>query len=104
MRQVDREAPHLKPNRFNPNDGPIQLEADRYGKLIVAYNDKQQELYLEGLALQASNAIMQETYPSEVLTKFIRKVEGRVFAYMQTAPPQELDDNYGVPASGRPDL
>ena len=40
----------------------------------------------------------------EVLTKFIRNVESRVFAYMNTAPPQELNDNYGVPPSGRPDL
>ena len=65
MRQVDREAPHLKPNRFNPNDGPIQREGDRYGKLVVAYHDKQRELNMDELALQVSNAIMQETYPGE---------------------------------------
>ena len=48
---------------------------------------------MDGLALQVSNAIMQETYPSESLTKFIRNIEARVFACMQTAPPQELNDN-----------
>ena len=104
MRQVDREAPHLKPNMFHPRNTPIQLEGDRYGKLIVAYHEKQLELYLDGLALQASNAIMQESDPAEVLTKFIRKMEARVFAYMNTALAQEINDNYGVPPSGRPDL
>ena len=104
MRQVDREAPNLKPNMFHPRMTPIQLEGDRYGKLVVAYHEKQQQLYLDGLALQASNAIMQESDPAEVLTKFIRNIESRVFAYMNTAPPQEFNDNYGVPPSGRPDL
>ena len=71
---------------------------------LVLYHDKQQELYMDRLALQVSNAIMQETYPGNTLTKFIRNIEARVFAYMQTAPPQELNDNYGVPPSGRTDL
>ena len=83
---------------------PIQLEGDRYGKLLVAQQDKERELYLDGLALQASNVIMQSSNPADFLTKFIRKTEGRVFAYMNTAPAQELYENYGVPASGRPDL
>ena len=105
MRQVDRVAPNLKPNMFHPKMTPIQLEGSRYGKLIVAYHEKQLDKYLDGLALQASTAIMQESDPAEVLTKFIRKMEGRVFAYMNSAPAQELDDNdYGVPPSGRPDL
>ena len=104
MRQVDKEAPHLRPNRFHLNDTPIQLEGDCYGKLVVAYHDKQRELNMDGLALQVSNAIMQETYPSETLAKFIRNIEARAFACMQTAPPQELNDNYGVPPSGRPDV
>ena len=94
MRQVDREAPSLRSNRFHPNDTPIQLEGDRYGKLVVAYHNKQRELNMDGLALQVSNAIMQETYPSKTLTKFICNIEARVFACMQTAPPQELNDNY----------
>ena len=33
MRQVDREAPGLEPNRFHPNNTPIQLEGGRYGTL-----------------------------------------------------------------------
>ena len=104
MQQVDREAPSLRPNRFHPNDTPIQLEGSRYGTLVVAYHDKQRERNMDGLALQVSNAIMQETYPSETLTKFIRNIEARVFACMQTAPPQELNDNYGLPPGGRPDV
>ena len=104
MRQVDREAPNLKPNMFHPRMTPIQLEGSRYGKLIVAHHEKEHDLYLDGLALQASNAIMQESDPAKVLTKFIRNMESRVFAYMNTAPAQELNDNYGVPPSGRPDL
>ena len=40
----------------------------------------------------------------QYFTKFIRKTESRVFAYMNTAPAQELNDNYGVLPSGRPDL
>ena len=104
MQQVDKEAPHLTPNRFHPNDTPVQLEGDRYGKLVVAYHDKQRELNMDGLALQVSNTIMQDTYPSEALTKFIRNIEAQVFACMQTAPPQEINDNYGIPPSGRPDV
>ena len=41
MRQVGREAPGLRPNRFHLNDTPIQLEGSRYGMLVVAYHDKQ---------------------------------------------------------------
>ena len=105
MRQVDRVAPTLKPNMFNRKATPIQLEGSHYGTLIVAYHAKRLDRYLDGLALQASHAIMQESDPAEVLTKFIQKMEGHVFAYMNTAPAQELDDNdYGVPPSGRPDL
>ena len=37
--------------------------------------------------------IMSATDPGESLTKFIRNIEARVFAYMQSAPPQELNDN-----------
>ena len=47
---------------------------------------------------------MQETYPDEALTKFIRNIEARVFAYMHSAPAQELEENYGLPAGGRPDV
>ena len=104
MRQVDREAPNLKPNMFHPRQTPIQLEGSLYGKLIVEYHDKEHDNYMDGLALQASNAIMQQSDPAEVLTKFIRKVESRVFAYMNTAPAQEINVDYGVPPSGRPDL
>ena len=30
-------------------------------------------------------------------------MEGRVFAYMNTAPAQEMNIDYGVPSTGRPD-
>ena len=98
MQQVDREAPGLRPNRFHPNDTPVQLEGSRYGTLVAAYHDKQRKRSLDEQALQVSNALMQETYPGKALTKFIRNIEARVFAYMHSAPPQELEDNYGLPA------
>ena len=104
MRQVDREASNLRPSRFHPNDTPIQLEGDRYGTLVIAYHDKQRKRNMDDLALQVLNAIMQETYPSESLTKFIRNIEAWVFACMQSAPPQEINDNYGLPPGGRPDV
>ena len=31
-------------------------------------------------------------------------IEAQVFADMQSAPPQELDENYGLPVGGRPDM
>ena len=104
MRQTDRVAPTLKPNMFRPKATQVELEGSHYGTLVVAYQEKQLERHLDGLALQASHAIMQESDPAEVLTKFIQKMEGHVFAYMNTAPAQELHENYGVPADGRPDL
>ena len=42
--------------------------------------------------------------PPEALTKFIRNIEAMVFADMQSAPPQELNENYGLPVGGRPDM
>ena len=47
---------------------------------------------------------MERSASKQTLTKFIRQIEARVFAEMQSAPPQELHDNYGLPADGRPDL
>ena len=55
-------------------------------------------------ALQVSNAVMGASDPSKTLTKFIRNIEVRVFADMQSAPPQELNENYGLPVGGRPDM
>ena len=49
---------------------------------------------MDNLALQASNAVMASDDPPSALTKFIRNVEARVFADMQSAPPQELNDMY----------
>ena len=57
MRQVDREAPNLKPNMFHPRMTPIQLEGSLYGKLIVAHHDNEHDIYMDGLALQASNGV-----------------------------------------------
>ena len=72
--------------------------------LVVAYHDKQRNRHMDELALQVSNVVMAATDPGESLTKFIRNIEARVFAYMQSAPPQEMNDNYGLPADGRPDV
>ena len=104
MRQVDREAPNLRPNRFHPNDTPLELQASRYGMLVVARHKKQGNCYMDDLSLQVSDAVMATSDPGETLTKFIRRIEARVFADMQSAPPQEMHDNYGLPADGRPDL
>ena len=38
------------------------------------------------------------------LTKFIRNIEVQVFADMQSAPPQEMNERYGLPKEGRPDI
>ena len=104
MRQVDKEAPNLKPNMYFPHMTPVELEGSRYGKLLAKHQDKEREQHLDGLALQASTSVMQSSNPADFLTKFIQKTEARVFAYMNTAPAQELHHNYGVPADGRPDL
>ena len=59
---------------------------------------------MDDLSLQVSDGVMATSDPGETLTKFIRRIEARVFAEMQSAPPQEMHDNYGLPADGRPDL
>ena len=56
------------------------------------------------LALQVSNTVMGASDPPEALSKFIRNIEARVFADMQSAPPQELNEGYGLPNGGRPDV
>ena len=104
MRQVDWEAPNLRPNRFHLNDTPLELEASRYGTLVVERHKKQRNRYMDDLSLQVSDAVMATSDPGETLTKFIRRIEARVFAEMQSAPPQEMNDDYGLPADGRPDL
>ena len=104
LRQVDREAPNLEPNGFHPNETPIEREGSRYGMLVIARHEKQRNCYMDDLALQVSNAVMMANDPPDALTKFIRNIEARVFANMQSAPPQEINDNYGLPAGGRPDV
>ena len=104
MRQVDREAPNLRPNRFHPNDTPLELQASCYGRLVVERHEKQRNRYMDDLALQVSDAVMATSDPGESLTNFICKVEAWIFADMQSAPPQEMHDTYGLPADGRPEL
>ena len=53
---------------------------------------------------QVSNAAMASSDPPNPLTKFIRNIEPRVFADMQSAPPQEMNEKYGLPKEGRPDI
>ena len=104
MKQVDRDAPNLKPNPFCSNETPLALEGSHYGKLVVTQHTKQRNQYMDDLALQVSNAAMASSDPPNALTKFIRNVEGRVFADMQSAPPQEMNERYGLPKEGRPDV
>ena len=93
----------MTPNRFRLDDTPLDLEASRYGTLVVERHEKQRNHYLDNLSLQVSDAVMATSDPGETLTKFIRRIEARVFAEMQSAPPQEMHDTYGLPADGRPD-
>ena len=58
MKQVDRDAPNLKPNPFRPNETPLQLEGSHYEKLVVERHTKQRNQYMDDLALQVSNAAM----------------------------------------------
>ena len=59
---------------------------------------------MDDLALQVSNAVMGASDPPEALTKFICNIEARVFADMQYAPPQELNEEYGLSNGGRPNV
>ena len=65
---------------------------------------KQRNHYMDDLALQVSNAVMAASDPPSALTKFIRNIEAGFFADMQSAPPQEMNEGYGLPKEGRPDL
>ena len=87
MQQVDWDASGLEPNRFNLNETPFEREGSHYGTLVVARHKKQRNRYMDDLALQVSNAVMGATDPPEALTKFIRNIEARVFADMQSASP-----------------
>ena len=40
----------------------------------------------------------------KLLTKFTRNIEARVFAVTRSGPPQEMNENYGLPVGGRPDM
>ena len=59
---------------------------------------------LDDLDLQVLDAAMATSDPGETLTKFIRKIEARVFAEMQSVPLQEINESYGLPPGGRPDV
>ena len=97
-------SPGLEPNRFHPNKTPIKQEGSCYGTLVIACHEKQCNRYMDDLALQVLNAVMAASDPGESLTKFICNIEAQVFADMQSAPPQEMNENYGLPAGGRPDM
>ena len=58
---------------------------------------------MDDLAFQTSDAVMASDDRPTALTKFIRNIEARVFASMQSAPLQELNETYGLPKQGRPD-
>ena len=59
---------------------------------------------MDDLALQVSNAVIAASDPPNALTKFICNIEERIFADMQSAPPQEMNEGYGTPKEGRLDL
>ena len=91
---------NIKPNPFRPKETPLKRKESHYGTLVVARHEKQRNRYMDDLALQVSDAAMATsdyTHPGESLTKFIRKIKAQVFAEMQSAPPQELNKEYGLP-------
>ena len=51
MKQVDRDAPNLKPNPFRPNETPLQRQGSHYGSLVVDRHTKQCNRYMDNLAL-----------------------------------------------------
>ena len=59
---------------------------------------------MDDLAPQVLNTVMAASDPPNALTKFIRNIEAWVFVDMQSAPPQELNEGYGLPKEGKPDL
>ena len=66
----------------------------------MALHTKQRNKCMDDLALQVPNAVMAAGDPPNALTKFIRNTEARVFAGMQSAPPQEMNEKYGLPKKG----
>ena len=56
---------------------------------------------MDDQALQVLNAIMMASDPPAALTEFIHNIESWVFANMQSAPPQELNREYGLPKNGK---
>ena len=102
--QVGKEMLQPETNPFRMDDTPLERESCIYGTQVTARHKEQRNRYMDDLALQILNAVMGASDPPDALTKFIRNIEPRVFAEMQSAPLQELNKEYGFPEEGRPDM
>ena len=77
MRQVDRDAPGLVPNRFNLNKTLIERKGGRYGTLVVACHKKQCNGYMDDLALQVSTTVMVASDPPRRLPSLFATLKRR---------------------------
>ena len=94
MEQVGKEMLQPEMNPFCVDDTPLEREGQIYGRLVAKRHKKQQNRYMDDLALQVSNAEMMACDSPDALTKFICNIEAWVFAEIQPAPLQELNKEY----------
>ena len=84
INQVTFDMPETNP--FCMDDRPLEPEGRIYKKLVAAQHKEQLNGYMDDLALQVSNTVLGATDLQYAFTKFIRNIEARVFANMQSAP------------------
>ena len=77
---------------FRIVDTQLESEGRIYKNLVAARHKEQRNRYMDDLALQVWNAVMGATDLPAALTEFICNIEAPVFADMQSAPRQELNN------------
>ena len=88
-------------NQFQMDYLQRQRERAIDADLVIARQKEQWACYMDDQALQVSNASMMVSNPLAALTQFIPNFKSRVFAHMQSASPQELNKEYGLPTKGK---
>ena len=88
---VTMPALEMTPARRSQQRG---TEWRKYADLVNERHEAHQARVREDLALQVSNVVMNAQRPADVLGEFVRNVEARVYAHMQTALPIGHED-YG---------
>ena len=90
-----------------PETNPFQMdylqrkqECAIYADLIIARHKEQQACYMDDQASQVLSGITMASEPPVALNEFISNIEARVFANTLSAPPQELNREYGLPKKG----